>query len=200
VSTPGVTGALRLAPIGHGEAGTRGAFGRVREWLEPTAYAKGGSGPLRTAHWLGDGILAVTGSDEEPSDQSGRDAGARERPAGLSLVDTRTWTVRTIDRGASEVSVAGGLLLATGFEPSRDAIGLTAYELDGTRRFQRFAGRQAWVGQVHDARAYVDVFGPGAAMQSHHVVDLATGRATSAPGATPPRLLLGSAASWWEDG
>jgi hypothetical protein len=36
---------------------------RLGSWLTPTAEAKGLSGPVRTARWLGDGLIAVSGSD-----------------------------------------------------------------------------------------------------------------------------------------
>jgi hypothetical protein len=160
-------------------------LGRLRDWLDPAAYAKEVSGPTRTASWLGDGVLAVAGSDETPSGQV--------RPAGLSLIDTRHWSVRTIDRGATDVSVAGDLLLAT----SSAATGLTAYAFDGTTRFRAFDGRQAWIEALDGRRAYVGVVRPGATADTTRVLDLATGRATN--GSAPPRLLLDLAGSWWDD-
>jgi hypothetical protein len=111
------------------------------------------------------------------------------RPAGLGLIDTRDWTVRTIDSSAGDVRVADGLLLATGGTPP---LGLAAYRFDGSPRFRLLAGRQAWIGQVHAGRAYVGVAGS----DSVSVVDLATGDVVGRR-AAPPWLVAGSS-SWWE--
>lgn len=103
-------------------------FGRLREWLEPPAFAKGASeGPVRTVHWLGDGLLAV----------SGWDARGTENPvaAGLKLIDTRAWSVRTLDEDAGQITIAGRILLAHGF---RFAAGLTAYDREGRRLWHAF--------------------------------------------------------------
>lgn len=154
---------------------------RVRAWLDPVAYAKGASGPMRVARWLGDGLLAVAGADEDQT---------RVRPAGLSLVDTRDWSVRMVDRGATDVRVASGLLLATGQE---DAGGLTAYSLAGETRFRLFDGRRAWIEQVYDGRAYVGLSGDG-----RRVVDLAAGRTTRERVPSLPWLLLDAALGWWD--
>jgi hypothetical protein len=177
-------------------------LGRLRDWLDPVAHAKGATGPTRSAVWLGGGILAVTGADEESfTDARDRDQ-TRIRPAGLSLVDTRNWTARTIDRGATDVRVAGDLLLATGFSwdtasGEEQGIGLTAYGLDGDKRFQLFDGRQAWIEQVYDGRAYVRALQPDGRAPLR-VVDLAAGRALG-PRARPlPWLLLDPASSWWD--
>jgi hypothetical protein len=120
-------------------------LGRLREWLEPTGSAKGESeGPVRTAHWLGDGLLAV----------SGWDARGTENPtaAGLKLVDTRAWTVRALDEDAAQVTLAGRVLLAYG---SRFETGLTAYDREGRRLWHAF-GRAA-IGDVEASgdRVYV---------------------------------------------
>jgi hypothetical protein len=93
--------------------------------------AKGASVPARSARCLGGGLLAVAGSDEDFVDDPRDDEQSRIRAAGLSLIDTRNWSVRTIDRGATEVRVEGDLLLATGssWDPATrtgDAIGLAA--------------------------------------------------------------------------
>jgi hypothetical protein len=130
----------------HRLAGSESLLGRLREWLEPRAFAKGESeGPVRTVHWLGDGLLAV----------SGWDARGREKPvpAGLKVVDTRTWTVRTLDEETGEMTLAGRILLAHG---SRFAAGLTAYDRDGRRLWHRF-GRDT-IGPVEASRERVYVF------------------------------------------
>jgi hypothetical protein len=61
-------------------------------------------GAQRHAVWLGDGTLAVAGSNH-------RD-GARSTPAGAALVDTRAWTARRIARRAGAAQVAGGRVIA----------------------------------------------------------------------------------------
>jgi hypothetical protein len=177
-------------------------LGRLRDWLDPVADAKGASGPTRSAEWLGDDRLAVTGADEESfTDARGRDQ-TRIRPAGLSLVDTRAWSVRTVDRGATEVRVVGDLLLATGFSwdsstGEEQAIGFAGYGFDGEKRFQLFDGRQAWIEQVYDGRGYVR------ALESDgraplRVVDLVTGRSVGERVRPLPWLLVDHASSWWD--
>jgi hypothetical protein len=110
------------------------------------------AGPMREALWLGHGTLAVTGSDSGPS---------RQTAAGLTLIDTRRWSARTINRRTSDAVLVAGRLLASSFlfdargQPTAGS-GLTGYSLDGTRRFHRYGsqpitgvqplGRRALVG------------------------------------------------------
>ena len=177
----------------HSLTERRSLAARVRDLLDPPAYAKGVIGPTRSAHWLGDGWLAVTGADEQLTEP-------RLRPAGLRLIDTRDWTYRVIDEGASDVRVAGGLLLATGAQlDGEDTIGLVAYGLDGDRRFSLFADRQPWVHTVVDGRAFVDVgVRPDGSLAPLRVVDLARGRVTGERAGPLPELLLEPARSWWD--
>jgi hypothetical protein len=87
----------------------------------------------RDALWLGKGLLAVTCRDS-------RSSGA-ERPAGLTLADTRASSAREIDRRATDAVVARGTLLATSFRYSgRRTLGsgLTGYSLAGARKFHRY--------------------------------------------------------------
>jgi hypothetical protein len=110
------------------------------------------AGPAREALWLGRGMLAVTGSDSGP---------AGDTAAGLTLVDTRRWSARTIDRRASDAALVAGRLLASSFLFDRRGqvtagSGLTGYSLQGRRRFHRYGsqpitgvqplGRRALVG------------------------------------------------------
>jgi hypothetical protein len=142
-------------------------FGRLRNWLEPKAEAKGPLlGSSRRALWLGNGRLAVTGEDGRP----GRD-GVLTVAAGLSLVDTRTWKTETIQRDATAATMAGGTLLASvsGF-PALQPIGLRGYDLDGDQRFHLFGAQAVSVLARLDERVFVDTGGVARA------VDPRTGR------------------------
>ena len=66
------------------------------------------------AAWLGDGLLAVWGQDESEPLVRGQTVEQWLRPAGLQLVDTRTWRSTTVHRDASGAVWAGGRLLAFG--------------------------------------------------------------------------------------
>jgi hypothetical protein len=80
-------------------------------------------------------------------------------PAGLRLIDSRAWTVRTIDEQVSFALLAGDVLLGVG----ASEIGLVAYDLHGTKRFQLLRGRSPAPLRTFGSRAYVDVQGrPGA--------------------------------------
>jgi hypothetical protein len=121
-------------------------LGRVRNWLEPTAAAKGMQGPQRLAAWLGGGVIAVTGVDHELSRDA---AGERETDAaaGLRLIDTRNWRVRTLDRTTSRITVAHGVLFAYGTSwdsrtSTTTGTGLTAYDLGGHELYHRYGDEQ----------------------------------------------------------
>jgi hypothetical protein len=162
---------------------------RLWNWLEPAAAAKQVSGHHRQARWLGASLLAVSGTDIEQGTM---------QPAGLLVVDTRDWSVRSINRGATGFHVAGDVLLAAG--GSWDAaterttgIGLAAYGFDGRKQFQLFDGQLAWVAQLYGGRAYVGISG----QETLRVVELATGSVLTTRQQPLPWLLLGEGAGWW---
>ena len=168
---------------------------RLWNWLEPVAHAKQVSGYHRKARWLGSDLIAVSGTDTE---------NGRYQPAGLLVIDTRSWSVRTIDRGAMGFEVAGDALLATG--GSWDAasqrnvgIGVASYGIEGEKRFQLFDGQQTWVALVYGGRAYVGYVGT-AAQEPLRIVELATGRVVGMRQQPLPWLLLGAGSGWWGDG
>jgi hypothetical protein len=194
-----------LTVSSHAPAEGKSLAARIRELLEPTAHAKGASGPTRSARWLGDGRLAVSGADDEMVTDARGHLEQRSRPAGLRLVDTRDWTFRSIDDGAVAVHLAGRLLLATGQSEylaagAESTGGLTAYTLDGRRRFARFAGRDAWVEQVAGRHAFVQAgAGTAGTAPEPRVIDLRTGRVSADRPAVLPTLLLEPARSWWDE-
>lgn len=157
-------------------------LGRFRDWLEPPAHAKASDGPARRAVWLDEHLIAVAGSDAHTSRSGSGSVEERTAPAGLQLIDTRSWTVRTLDPEASWFSVTGGLVLAYGAlwaseEQRSTGPGLSAYRLDGRRVFRVFRGEAVgWV-QAAGRYAYAVVERGGTVLDSHlYVVDLATGR------------------------
>jgi hypothetical protein len=169
-------------------------LGRLRNFLEPSAGAKIMDGPMRSARWLGGGLVALTGVDAA----SWKDRESRRQwrytPAGLTLVDTNTWRIRQIDREASQVSFLDGLLVVTGgsFDSTArgaKSMGVAAYELGGARRFRLFEDRPIWVRQVFRGRAYV--------MEDKEpirVVEIGSGRIVETRRDVPPWLLVGDAA------
>jgi hypothetical protein len=153
-------------------------LGRLLDWLEPEAIAKGPSeGARRKALWLGNDLLAVTGSDTHVSVGAGEQVEERIVPAGLSLIDTKRWSVRLLDERVGEVALASDALLAWTFPEEsvsrrlRES-GLMVYELDGRERMRLFEGESIWDLQAVGRLAYVGV-GHWSAL---HVVDLETGR------------------------
>ena len=134
-------------------------------------------------------MIAVSGSDTEHG---------RYRAAGLRLVDTRTWSMRTIDGDAMSVQLAGDTLLTTGWsldEATKRAIGIgvVAYGIEGEKHYHLFDGHDAWVALVLDGRAYVDVAG-----EPLRILDLSTGRVVGTREQPLPTLLFGTGAGWWD--
>lgn len=182
-----------LAVSYHEPAQPVSLFGRLHDWLEPPARAKGPwHGPQRQALWL-DGRLAVTGADAEGfSDAEGRLQG-RSVPAGLKLVDTRTWSVRTLDPNASATARAKGFLLAFGmaWDSSTQVMrgeGLRGYSSDGQMRFHLF-GQDP----VADVVAVGErAFAFRGRSQRYAIVDLVAGRVVGTVRGSLPSLLLGA--------
>ena len=146
-------------------------LGRLRGWLEPAAQAKVREGPYRTALWLGEHHVAVTGVDQNGI----RDGEWDARAAGLSLVDTRDWSVRMVAQDVTSIVAAGELVLAFGGnwpEGSRGT-GLRAYGPDAVESFRLF-GDEA-IGWIETAWPYAYVARPGG-RGDRQVVDLRTGR------------------------
>jgi len=163
-------------------------LGRLHAWLEPTAEAKATEGPNREAAWLGDGMLAVWGWNDRTSFK-GDQVHVWAEPAGLTLVDTRDWSSRVLDSGASSMTVANGNLLAFSWlwDSARDhpsGSGVTAYGPDGGMRFHLFGSRAILSTQALGGRAFIR-----GTKSAYSVVDLRSGRVLRTFAGEPPLLL-----------
>jgi hypothetical protein len=198
VDPDGVVAAVRLADssVGyHRLTSPRPLLSRLAGWLTPSASAKGVNGPTRTAQWLGDGMLALTGSDQSAVTRKDGTMVVSGRPAGLALVDTRDWTIRTLDPDADSATVADGVLLATGGTWSADGStnsgsgeGLAVWGADGSLRRRLYPGTRVWVAAADGSRAIVQQ----ESSQTFVLVDLATGETVRSLGGTFPWPLLGT--------
>ena len=161
---------------GHRLVARTSLVDRLRELLVPSAEAYARVGPVRDAMWIGEGRIAVSGYDGDAVWRSGGGVEGEQRPAGLHVIDTRDWTVRTLDERASTFDAAAGLVLTSG----PDGRGLAAYSPDGRERFHALDDRRLEIVASAGSLAYVRT-PPEAALR---VVDLADGRVigTSAPG------------------
>ncbi len=155
-------------------------------------------GPQRYARWAGDGLIAVTGSNWSTGPGSRTSAQA----FGVRLVDTRDWTTRTIDPGASSFSLAPGLVLAYGGSWSGTKstyTGVHAYGLDGALRWSLYEGQDAYV-SVRGTLAYVQRHVGSNRPLALDVVDPATGTVLSSrtwpSGQAPPTLYAGDAGAF----
>jgi len=162
---------------------------RLRELLEPYAAASPEVGPVRSAKWIGAARIALSGYDAHVVWRRDGGVDAESRPAGLRVIDTRNWSVRTLDERAAAFDAAAGLLLTSG----RGGRGLAAYSPDGRGRFHVLGDRHVEVAATAGSLAYVRT-PPERALQ---VVDLARGRVVgrSAPGRA--RLLQESSPGGW---
>jgi hypothetical protein len=149
-----------------------------REGRRPAALAKVVSGWHRQAVALGDGRLAVTGSDYDR---------LRRDPSGLELVDLRSGTMRRLEARATTALVASGRLLVAG-EWSRGegdwaGMGVAAYTLEGDKLWHALEGVP--VSWVQTAGGYAYVVGPESYPQTVRVIDLADGSVRTVRGQMP---------------
>jgi len=164
---------------------------RLARWWAPPAEAKILSGPSRNAIWLGAGQLAVTGYNGSAKGHH------REIPSGLELIDTRTWTVRQVDRHSSSAVLAAGRLLAfgtafgTGPDGANQGYGLTLYGPGDRQPVHRFGAKQVgWI-QVDGELAYVQLMDANLGNdEGYAVVDLRSGRVLGKGIGNVPELLV----------
>jgi hypothetical protein len=149
-------------------------LGRLRSWLEPAALAKGPlEGPVRSATWIAGDRVVVTGSNYRPVGERGTIFEA----AGIRLIDTRNWSIRTLAEEASDAVVAGDTVLAFGGTQGPaglDGIGLQGFGLDGGERFHLFEDR--FVAVVAAVGRYAYVAEQSETETRIEIVDIASGR------------------------
>jgi hypothetical protein len=176
---------------------------RFLRWLTPAAEAKAMEGPYRSARWLGDGMLAVSGTDYS----IGRNAKGEETeigaPAGVQLIDTSSWTSRTLSPESTDVATAPHLVIAQGGRWDAEAEktvgpGVVAFGLDG-REHWRLPQPALWIDSYSGVGyGYVDVEDSQRVVK---IIDLATGsvvRALKRDWASNPRpALLDAQSSQW---
>ena len=161
-------GSLRVGAKG-GTAG--GAFaGSLR------AHAAKGNVDVwsRQAVWAGDGRIALTGN-HWPRPRGRVFDGPI--PLGVRMLDTRSWTVATLDPRPDTMHVAGGMVLAAGtryFDAGErtKSTGLLAFDSSGRRAWTRFRGRPVALLGSRGGLAYAWT----RRTRTAYVLELATGR------------------------
>jgi hypothetical protein len=169
-------------------------LGRLHDWVEPKAQAKGANGPIRTARWLGGGVLAVTGGNETARLDSSSQLHVTWTAAGLTMIDTNTWATKLIDRGADSFEVVGDSLLVTGSSWSdgdRSGMGFATYRFDGTRTVSVLHGDAANLELAFRGKAYLNL----GQQFTRKVVDLTSGRLLKDRHAPLAYLLIGDGSS-----
>jgi hypothetical protein len=163
-------------------------LGRMGNWLEPTAEAKVIEGPQRKAVSLGNGLVAVTGADYATEASSDGETVLVE-PAGLSLIDTGSWSIGKINSEVSDFTLFRSTLLAYGDtswgNTSERGAGLTGYDLSGGEVFHVLDGRRVGWLEPSGELAYVVQNGRG-----RIVVDALSGRILSRAHAPGPVSIL----------
>ncbi len=116
-------------------------------YLKLQGLERRGRASTRHALWLGDRFIAIFG------------------PAGVAVIDTSDWRVRTIDARASKAAVAAGKLLVYGTHSP----GLRAYSVDGRQHFALFG--EEGIRDVLIAKNYAYVIGT----RRLRIVDITSG-------------------------
>ena len=171
----------------------RTLLSRIDSWLTPPVEAKGMNGPTRNAQWLGDGLIAVWGANQSDVRKKGVRV-VSASPAGLTVLDTHTWRVRTIDERVDNAVIGDGILLTTGARwnsatsDTRTGSGVAAYGADGSLRWRVGDGTAPWISTLYGSVAVVGK--PTGKL--YDVLDVKTGKILRGSVKGPfPFLLLG---------
>ena len=182
----------RLEVSYHSLTRSTSLLGRLHDWLESPAGAKVAlNGPSRGALWLGNGILAVYGTDDRAYLDAAGKVQQDSTPSGLQLVGTRDWSVRTLDAGANLAAVAQGALVSVGStwrsELDRTTgTGLTIFGADGAVRAHLFGSRPVWF-QVVGSRVFVPL---PSSKTGYTIADVGLGAAVGEVRGRPLPLVL----------
>ena len=128
----------------------------------------------REALWLGGGLLAVWGGSAP----------------GVHVLDTRSWTVRTVSRAARSARRAAGRLLVY-VEPGlgrRGGVGLRVHTRDGSKLVRHLFGERTLAVEVAGGRAFVSGRDAGG-RRAAWIVDARSGELIRRLG--PPRREVG---------
>jgi hypothetical protein len=106
-------------------------LGRLRSWLEPAAEAKLMDGPGRSAVWLPNGLVAVSGVDYSTNGDT-----LEADFVGLSLIDPADWSVNQVSDLPGSVAFREGALLGSAWEEGSDHQMLEVFGPDGELRFR----------------------------------------------------------------
>ena len=149
-----------------------------RDTRRPAAITKIVTGWHRQAVALGDGRLALAGSNYDR---------LRRDPAGLQLVDVQTGTMRNLEERASFALVASGRLLVAGDRSAGDGtwtgMGLAAYTLDGDKLWHVLDGEP--VSWVQTTGGYAYVVGKESHPETVRVIDIADASVRTVRGQMP---------------
>jgi len=166
---------------------------RLSAWLTPPAEAKGLNGPTRAAQWLGDGLIAVFGTDATAKNPRRNEFVYSAQPAGLRILDTRTWSYRVLDQRIDNAVSADGMLLATGAwwrvartASKNDGAGIAGYGADGALQWRLGDGGIRYVLTRLGSLAVV-----GKGSGGYDIVDIRSGTVVRS-GSSFPQLLLGA--------
>lgn len=183
----------------HSFAHPASLLGRLHDWLEPRAPAKGAvEHSARSALWLGDGRLAVFGENGSAHWRDGR-LEVATHPSGLRVIDSISWTSQLLDPRSASAVVARGTLLSSGWSWDSEAQkqlgnGLRVYGEDGRQRFQILKNRTVFQPEVFGSHAFVQK--PSSEL-GYWVVSLETGRILRSVRNRPmPFLLRGTGSSY----
>jgi len=129
-------------------------YERVRARAANRGAAQGARASIRSADWLGRGLVAVSGSDWVRDRAA--PFGSRPIPAGVKVIDTEAWSARTVNRRATGAARAAGRLLTwtSSALPSR-GVGLRIYSRSGRRLLAHRFGDETLSVQVVGGYAYV---------------------------------------------
>lgn len=129
----------------------------------------------REAAWAGDGRIAVTGDHWGPLRP--RQQALGPFPFGIRMIDTGTWTIRTLDPRPDTMHVTADAVLAAGTRwlgegRGSRSTGLLAFDDAGRRAFTRFRGRRVVLLGSRGRLGYVWL----RRNRTAYVIDLASGR------------------------
>jgi hypothetical protein len=132
-------------------------------------------GTTRSAVWVRDGQLLVSGVDEHGSITADGRMLYDPRPVGLQLVDTKDWSAKMVDPRAGGAQVGANAIVVTPWRwnSARQQYvfgGLTIYSLAGVRRAHLF-GKSQVGGVVVGRRAFIE-----RDIGSYTIVSTTTGR------------------------